>query len=177
MHENLDSLNAVDILADAHTKNKLHDAPIKIKVKPSIKKGTALSALLVTNWGRRAKKKSATFGLSRFVKSPCLNTAKNDNEDFSALILILDFDFNAIIPRYIKYAAPAIFTILNKSAEVISITERPSAAKAVWTNKPHTIPATEANPCLYPPAIDFVKIKTVSAPGVKESIITASINP
>ncbi len=164
-----------DILADAHTKNKLHKVPIKINVKPNIKKGTGLSALLFTNCGRSAKKKSATFGLSRFVKRPCLNTTKNDDEAFSLLILILDFDFKAIIPRYIKYTAPAIFTRLNKSAEVISITERPKAAKVVWTNKPQTIPATEANPCLYPPAIDFVNIKTVSAPGVNEIIITANI--
>ncbi len=165
-----------DILADAHTKNKLHNEPMKINVKPNIKKGTGLSALLFTNWGRSAKKKSATFGLRRFVKRPCLNTKKNDDA-FSLLILILDFDFKAIIPRYIKYAAPAIFTILNKSADVINITERPKAAKVVCTNKPQTIPATDAIPCLYPPAIDFVNIKTVSAPGVSESIITANIKP
>ena len=75
---------------------------MKINVKPNIKKGTGLSALLFTNCGRSAKKKSATFGLRIFVKSPYLNTTKKDDEAFSSLILILDFDFNAIMPRYIK---------------------------------------------------------------------------
>ena len=91
--ENFELLKDDDIKEEAATKNKLHNVPIKIKVKPSIKKGTGFSALPFTNCGKSAKKKRATFGFNMFVKKPWRNVFLNVPDCFSDDIIIFDFQW------------------------------------------------------------------------------------
>jgi hypothetical protein len=57
---------------------------------------------------------------------------------------------NILIPRYIKYPAPAYFTISYARADVASIIDNPKAAKVVCIILPVIIPRTDAIPALLP---------------------------
>src|ERR1700676_358438 len=53
--------------------------PLKMKIRPSSAKAAALCGeSAATNCGRKARKNSATFGLSRLVSAPCRNTWRSE---------------------------------------------------------------------------------------------------
>ena len=56
-----------------------HSVPLKMKIRPSIRKASVLcGGSAATNCGRKARKNSATFGLSALVSAPCQNTRRSD---------------------------------------------------------------------------------------------------
>ena len=53
--------------------------PLEMKIRPSDRKASVLWAdSAATNCGRKARKNSATFGLSTLVSAPCQNTRESD---------------------------------------------------------------------------------------------------
>jgi hypothetical protein len=54
-----------------------HSVPLKMKIPPSSKNASvSCGESAATNCGRKARKNSATFGLSALVNTPCQNTRR-----------------------------------------------------------------------------------------------------
>ena len=86
-----------------------------------------------TNCGRKAKKNSAVFGLSRFTTNPSRNSRAwlyCGSSPFAPAASAGPKIFRR--PSQIRYAAPAYFTMLKASAEESSRTDKPSAAASTW---------------------------------------------
>ena len=64
--------------ADAQARNRHHSVPLKLKIAPSTMKASALlGAVGSMNWGTKARKNSATFGFSTFVRKPCAKMVRS----------------------------------------------------------------------------------------------------
>jgi hypothetical protein len=67
------SLNIFDKKEDAYASNRHQIVPVVKNVTPNIRKGTGVLFMLgLINCGRKDRKNSATFGLNKFVRKPCL---------------------------------------------------------------------------------------------------------
>src|SRR4029078_11339590 len=63
------------ILAALHATKRFHQVAVNVKIAPRTRNASGfIGAWSSMNWGRNARKKSATFGLSAFVRNPCQKT-------------------------------------------------------------------------------------------------------
>src|SRR5258708_36446056 len=55
-----------------HATNRFHSVPLKLNIAPSKRNANGFEpASTATNWGRNARKNSATFGFKTLVRKPC----------------------------------------------------------------------------------------------------------
>jgi hypothetical protein len=84
-----------------------------------------------TNWGRKARKNSAVFGLSTFTTTPCRKMRESRSGSTAEGTSSSPCVKSRCRPSQIRYAAPNHFTMLKAAAEDASSAESPTAAKAM----------------------------------------------
>src|SRR3954464_12692201 len=108
-----------------------HSVPLTTKIRPSTTNAAArFGESELTNCGRKARKNSATFGLSALVRAPCKNTCRSETAALCASALracACGRESNILAPIKQRYAAPAHFTRVNAPDDAASRAERPAA--------------------------------------------------
>jgi hypothetical protein len=118
-----------------------------------------------TNWGIKAIKNNATFGLSALTSKPCQKL------DVWPVSLLLDSNVNvcrcvkAFQARKIRYNPPTHFMIINPVSVAKSMRDRPKPAARMCTAIPVLVPSAETIPALRPPAILRDMTNSIPGPG------------
>jgi len=129
-----------------------------------------ISALVFRNCGKIAVKKSIGFGFVIASKKPSLKysctlfsrAVASLNEFIS---IVFEFFIN-LIPKYIKYIAPTIFTIKKIVAEVVIIAPKPKIDMVDRILNPSILPKEEATTFFISPLRPFTMAKNTAGPGL-----------
>src|SRR3954463_10236630 len=114
----------------ARTRHQI--VPVVTNVRPrTMKAATFIFDAGSMNCGRKARKKSATFGLRTFVKTPCRNAATVVRRRLDGRVNSRRRSRIILIPRKARYAPPSNLIATNANADVARIAESPSAAAQV----------------------------------------------
>src|SRR3989304_4842515 len=89
-----------------------------------------------TNWGRKAKKKSAVFGFVTLTRTPWKKRRRRAEERRTRASISKPRVSSVRRPRKTRYAAPTYLTALNAVADERRSEESPSDAAATCTAEP-----------------------------------------
>lgn len=135
-----------------------------------------LSADMLTNCGRNARKNSNTFGLRTFIRTPRLYRAAEVTfapELFNEKFLSVRADLNAPNAKNSKYAAPKTFSRNIAVAEDFINAATPNMTNVVWKMIPLDKPHAKIIPAFAPSDKLFVSRYKMSGPGASVNKIDA----
>src|SRR4029450_10454704 len=96
---------------------RMHTFPsvaLKLTLAPSSTNASALcGASVAMNCGRKARKKSATFGFSTLVRKPCTKIRDSDAGGGASAAALCDRVKSSVAPRETRYAAPVHLGSMN----------------------------------------------------------------
>lgn len=89
--------------------------------------------------------------------------------------MMSSLSINVLKARYMRYAAPVNFTIVNSIADVCRITDRPKAAQNRWKETPVVVPNAAAMLAFDPRVRPFDTTKIMAGPGINMTAIDVTM--
>ena len=130
--------------------SRIHQLLFPAKKDNAMPTGDLSSMAGVATWGKRLRKNSPTFGLSRLVRKPSLNAWPKDTVSVdgsgSPGSTPRWYPATFLMPRYRRYAAPATRTTLNSVGDVLMASASPKMASRRCTQKLARFPAKAVKP-------------------------------
>src|SRR5829696_4715720 len=114
-----------------------------------------------TNWGNRATKNTASFGLARLVMSPCRSAVPGGGGSASARR-----PSRPCSPSTIRTIAPISLIVVNSDAEAATTAATPTAANTAQARIPTELPTVTSSASRRPPRTALRTTSAVATPGV-----------
>ena len=151
-----------------------------LKISPKTKSCTVTLPLLAsTKWGKTAAKNTSDFGFNMPTVKPWRTMVALRGRSPSRLAIAMACAWrwrNAPIPNQMRYAPPAIWSVMENAFECANNGPSPTATITESTSVPSELPSTVSTATVRPQATPRANVNKTLGPGTMMMAIDATKN-